>query len=207
MDKGTQILKIVKIFENVPPAVMASCWTRSVLKSLNPSSTGNLPKLDSDQEKLLEKNCLEETSVLVAQPVDEDQEKEITEIDIDDNVLETPTTSSAQPESSSDSELEDILANADPTQPGASPENAPATLSPVAALSPDAASATLSLDAAPATLSSDAVPATDSAASAAAASSTGMTQEFEQKVKIQPAKNKKRPIKNQPRIDLFFKKK
>ena len=119
MDKGTQILKIVKIFENVPSAVIASCWTRSALKSLHPSSTENLPELDSDQEKLLEKNCHEEMSVLVSQPVDEAQEREIAEIDIDDNVLTTPSTSSAQPESSSDSELEELLANADSTQPGA----------------------------------------------------------------------------------------
>ena len=201
--------QIVTIFQETPVSVIASCWTRSIIKALHPSGENLPPKMTEEEQKTLEKHFEDEAFLLMAQPVDDAQEVEIDSIVFDKCETDQPTSSQNQGQSDSDTtddELEGILSQAYANQaaslanvPTASTDNTPSASTDTA---PSASLDTVpsaSLDIAPST--------TVESEPTAAADHTGLTQVFDRNVTIGQKKKKSGPIKNQPKIDTFFAKK
>ena len=216
LGRESQIKQIVNIFKGTSQALKAACWNRSVMKALHPASTENLPKMTSEAEKTFQQTVEVESPNIKLQPVDDTQEVEIDECHIDDSVLDEPGNSNQQnveSDSSTDSELEEILNAADPTAPGATPpqrhDDAPhSSLAAPTALSLDDTPATPSLAIALSPVASSSSADTHTAVTpdiAPPSASTSLTQALGQ-VKLGKKKKKNQSIKNQPRIDNFFKK-
>ena len=95
--------KIVKIFKETPTAVISSCWTRSIVKAFHPVGENLPPKMTEEEQKTLEKNFQDEAFMLMAQPVEDEQQQEIDSILFDNCDLDQPTTSQSQGQIDSDS--------------------------------------------------------------------------------------------------------